>query len=64
MNNLNALRGKHNKTLASLQGDPFKNARKLFFFDQKISQEEESTNQKQPKRRDTTGEKVRTQNCA
>ena len=32
MNNLSALRGKYKELLRRLQGDPFKNARKLFVF--------------------------------
>ena len=46
MNNLSALRGKYNEFLRRCKTIHFKNARKLFFFDQKINYSEESTNKR------------------
>lgn len=43
MSNLSALRGKYNKFLRRCKAIHLKNARKLFLFDQKINQAEEST---------------------
>ena len=46
MNNLSALRDKYSKFLRRCKAIHFKNARKLFFFDQKINYEEKSTNRR------------------
>lgn len=46
MNNLSALRGEYNEFLRRCKAFHFKNARKLFFFNQKINCAEESTNKK------------------
>ena len=63
MSNLSALRGKYNEFLRRCKAIHLKNARKLFFLDQKINYSEKSTN-----RRNLSGmqkgERVRTQNCA
>lgn len=50
MSNLGALQGKYNEFLRRCKTIHLKNARKLFFFDQKINCAEESTN-----RRDLSG---------
>lgn len=50
MNNLSALRDKYNEFLRRCKAIHLKNARKLFFFDQKINYKEKSTN-----RRDLSG---------
>ena len=44
MNNSNALRDKYNEFLRRCKAIHLKNARKLFFFDQKINYSEKSTN--------------------
>ena len=46
MSNLSALRGKNNEFLRRSKTIHLKNARKLFFFDQKINCTEESTNRR------------------
>lgn len=46
MSNLSAPRGKYNEFLRRCKAIHLKNARKLFFLDQKISCPEESTNRK------------------
>nr|DAP55240.1 MAG TPA: hypothetical protein [Microviridae sp.] len=45
MNNLGALRYKYNEFLRRCKAFHFSNARKLFFFDQKVNYSEKSTNQ-------------------
>ena len=46
MNNLSALRGKYNEFMHRCKAFHFSNARKLFFFDQKVNYSEKSTNLK------------------
>ena len=46
MSNLSALRGKYNEFLRRCKAIHLKNARKLFFLDQKINFSEKSTNRR------------------
>ena len=50
MNNLSALRDKYSEFLHRCKAIHLKNARKLFFFDQKINYADESTNRKKAAR--------------